>query len=102
MFGFITKMFRKKEKPTGRIVTKIPEEVKKSSQIIDPSKSKVDQDVGDMPGAVRDGQIIRDVGHVNFNNTKSITRKFNKAKLRESMEERKNSYYDDDGIIYLG
>jgi hypothetical protein len=42
------------------------------------------------------------VGHVNFNNTKSITRKFNKAKLRESMEERKNSYYDDDGIIYLG
>jgi len=98
-------MFRKKKKPPNIIVVEIPEEVKKALQIIDPSKSHVIKDVGSMPSTIVDGQIERSVGHINFNKTKSITRKFKATKIREDLEKRKakkSSYYDDDGVIYLG
>ena len=104
MFGFITKMFKRKpgslQSPVIDLV--VPEEIKADSRILDPSKSSVVKETGDMPGTVVENGIKRDVGHVNFNNTKSITRSYKRAKLRQSLEERKSSYYDDDGIVYLG
>lgn len=105
MFNFITRMFKKKEKPLSVLVAEIPEQVKNDSQIIDPSKSHVIKDVGELPETVIEGEIKKTAGHVNFNKTKSITRKFKAAKIREELAKRKSnktSYYDDDGITYLG
>ena len=112
MFGFITKRFKKKEKPVSVIVTEIPEQIKNDSQIVDPSKSHVVKDVGTMPDTTVDGQIEKSVGHINFGKTKSITRKFKAAKIREEIEKKKaerssrrnsgDSDSDSDDIVYLG
>ena len=104
MFKFITKWFGKKVvAPNPVIKLVVPEGAMSESHVmVDPSKSGVVKDVGDMPGTIEENGIKRDVGHINFNNTKSITRKFKRERIRKSIEERKSSYYDDDGIIYLG
>ena len=94
MFEFITKMFRFRKKQ-HTVLMEVP-----PGGPIDPSKEKVSKDVGERPGITKDGMIERSEGHINFNNTKPITRSFKRGKLRKSLEERKTSFYNKDGKLY--
>lgn len=79
----------------------IDTEPKARIEIVDPSKDKVEKDVGSLPGVVEDSGIVRSEGHVSFKkNTRTITRRVNKEKLRKSLEERKTSFYNNDGELY--
>jgi hypothetical protein len=98
MFEFISRIFRKKKKPTG-IIKLSPEH--RQALSIDPSKDKVIKDVGDLPDTDEIDGIKKTEGHICFNNNvKTITRNLKRKKLRQSLEERKTSFYNDHGKLY--
>lgn len=68
------------------------EDQKQDPLPIDPSKTKV------VEGADKTSYEHTE-GHVDFKKTKSITRSIRRAKLRESFEERKESFYDGDELF---
>ena len=84
MFKFVTRFF-KKEKVTLQEV-KVPR--------IEPKKILPDS------ASLSDSGITRHEGHVDFGKTKSITRKFKKVKIRESLEERREVFYDERGNLF--
>jgi hypothetical protein len=85
MFEFVTKLFKKGK--VAKEPVKVP--IAKPKKVIpDPEPPKTDSG------------IIKREGHIDFGKTKSITRKFKRKKIRESLEERREAYYDERGNLF--
>jgi hypothetical protein len=86
MFEFVTKLFKKGKNTKEPVKAPMVKPKKILPEPEEPPKT--------------DSGIVKREGHIDFGKTKSITRKFKKMKIRESLEERREAYYDKRGNLF--